>query len=109
MRDHRSILRQLFKAKELSLADIAVRMGWKSPRTVAHKLNGDRDWATGELERMCEIAGITLVMLAEMADDITLARHPESVTAARLVDGLTSAQREAALQYLKSIASERSD
>lgn len=78
-------------------------MGWKSPRSVSHKFRGNRDWATGELERMCKIAGITIVQLAEMSNDIHLTKTPEAVSAARIVDELPAAVRESAMQYLKNL------
>lgn len=109
MRDHRTILKQLFKAQGATLIAIAQEMGWKSPRTVAWKLSGKRDWSTGELEKMCEIAGITIVRLAEMADDLTLAKHAQTITVARIVDDLPLTAREAVLQYAQSIKDKTND
>lgn len=103
MREHRRILASILKAQGLSHADIAKRMGWDSPSAVGNKLRGERDWKSGELERMCEIANLTVIQLAEMSDDLVLARHQETVTLARIVDELTPAQREQALQYVKSL------
>lgn len=103
VKPHREILADLLRAKHLTNPMVAKRMGWKSPRSVAHKLRGTRDWATGELERMCKIAGITLVQLAEMSNDIHLTKTSEAVSAARMVDELSFADRERALQYLKGL------
>lgn len=103
VKPHREILADLFHAQRITLDVIAARMGWKSPRTVAHKLRGTRDWATGELERMCTIAGITIVQLAEMSNDLHLAKTQEALTAARIVDSLPEGSRERALQYLKAL------
>lgn len=99
MKPHREILRDLYRAHGITLDAIAKRMGWRSPRTVAHKLHGARDWASGELERMCEIAGITLVQLAELSSDLQVTKTQEAVTVARLVDALPLADRERVLQY----------
>lgn len=104
MREHRRILASILKAQDLSHADIAKRMGWDSPSAVGNKLRGERDWKSGELERMCEIAGITIIQLSEMSDDLVLTKHQETVTIARIADELSPAMREQALQYLKSIS-----
>lgn len=104
MREHRRILASILKSRDLSHADIAKRMGWDSPSAVGNKLRGERDWKSGELERMCEIAGITIIQLSEMSDDLVLTKHHETVTIARIADELSPALREQALQYLKSIA-----
>lgn len=106
MRNHRRILATILKSKGLSHADIAKAMGWKSPSAVGNKLRGERDWSSGELEKMCQLAGITVVHLAEMSDDLVLTKHPESVAVARMTDELTLAQREQVLQYLRSISVE---
>lgn len=106
MREHREILQSIYTAKGLSHADVAKAMGFRSPATVGNKLRGERDWKTGELERMCEVAGITVVHLAEMSDDLVLTKHIESVTVARMTDDMTAAQRERMIQYAKSIVGE---
>ena len=77
-------------------------MGWKSPATVGHKLRGRNDWNPGELERMCELAGMTVVMLAEQSDDLVLTRRPEALEAASIVDQMTPAQVEAVMHLLRS-------
>lgn len=109
VKPHREILADLLRAQRLSYDAVAKRMGWKSPRSVSHKLRGTRDWATGELERMCKVAGITLVQLAEMSNDLHLTKTPEAISAARIVDELPAARREAALQYLKALQGSPSD
>jgi hypothetical protein len=86
VRDHRTNLKALYDAMGLTLPDIAKQMGWKSPRTVAMKLDGKRDWKSGELERMCKIAGTTLVRLAEISSDLQPTKHKEALKAASLVD-----------------------
>lgn len=78
-------------------------MGWDSPGTVGNKLRGERDWKSGELERMCELAGTTIVTLSAMSDDLKVTKHPEAVEAAALVDGLPEEKRQAALSFLRSI------
>lgn len=110
MRQHRLILKKLFDSRpEITLPIIAAKMGWKSPRTAAMKLDGKRGWKTGELAKMCEIVGITIIQLAEMSDDLIVTNTGEAVTAARLVDELPLTERLAALQYLMSIKKRTDD
>jgi transcriptional regulator with XRE-family HTH domain len=104
MRKHRRILADILQSKGYSHRDIAKHMGWKSASAAGNKLRGERDWASGELEKMCELAGITVIYLAELSDDLVLTKHPESVTGARMIDELSLAQREQALQYIRSIS-----
>lgn len=102
MRSHREILAEALKAKGLSHVKIAKLMGWSSPATVGHKLRGRNDWNTGELERMCEIAGLTHVMLASQSNDITLAKRKEAVEGATILDDLPEAELEAAMALLRA-------
>lgn len=105
MKPHRAVLADLIKDKGLTRKFVATKMGWKSPRAVAHKLKGTRDWATGELEKMCEIIGITLLQLAEMSNDMHVTKTPEALTAARIIDQASPVERERMMQYL--LTSER--
>lgn len=107
MTSHRVILKKLLKAQGLTLPEIARRMGWKSPRAVAHKLKGSRDWATGELQKMCKIAGITLVQLAAQADDIFLTKTGEALELARIADDLSAEDRRELLERAKRLQAER--
>lgn len=110
MRQHRLILKQLFDSRpEITLPIIAARMGWKSPRTAAMKLDGSRGWKTGELAKMCEIVGITIVQLAEMSDDLIVTKTGEAVTGARIIDELPLVDRLAVIQYLLSIKKRTDD
>ena len=108
MREHRRILASIFRDKNLTHAKIAKAMGWDSPSTVGNKLRGERDWATGELERMCEIAGITVIHLSELSDDLVLAKNKDSVTLARIADDMDPFERERLLQYARTIKGEKS-
>lgn len=92
MRSHRAILAAALKAKGLSHAAIAKAMGWDSPGTAGHKLRGRNKWGPGELERMCELAGLTIVMLAEQSDDLVLTKRREAVEAAAIVDEMTDSE-----------------
>ena len=108
VRNHRAILAAALKAKGLSHADIAKVMGWDSPGTVGHKLRGRNKWGPGELERMCELAGMTVVMLAEQSDDLHLARRPEAIEAAAIVDEIDPAEVAAAMALLRAYRAKRS-
>ena len=105
MKPHRVVLAHLLKQQGITLQAVADVMGWKSPRAVAFKLKGERDWATGELEKMCKIVGITLIELAEMSNDVHVTRTPEAMTAARIMDNASPLERERMMQFL--LASER--
>ena len=105
VKPHRVVLAHLLKQQGITLQAVADVMGWKSPRAVAHKLKGERDWATGELEKMCKIVGITLIELAEMSNDVHVTRTPEAMTAARIMDNASPLERERMMQFL--LASER--
>lgn len=103
VKPHREILKDLIKARGLTLEKVADHMGFKSPRAVAHKLAGTRDWATGEPERMAKLVGITLVQLAEMSSDMHLTKTAEALSGARMIDELSLANREKAIQYIKNL------
>ena len=82
-------------------------MGWQGRNTAAQKLRGERDWSSGELARMAELAGVTLVQLSAMSDDLQLVKHSESLNAAVLIDEMPPEQRAAALQFLQSIRTQK--
>lgn len=109
VRSHRAILAAALKAKGLSHAAIAKTMGWDSPGTVGHKLRGRNKWGPGELERMCELAGMTLVMLAEQSDDLHLARRPEAIEAAAILDEISPEEVAAAMALLRAYRANRSN
>lgn len=109
VRSHRTILATALKAKGLSHAAIAKAMGWDSPATVGHKLRGRNKWGPGELERMCELAGMTVVMLAEQSDDLVLARRQEAIEAAAIIDEIDPAEVAAAMALLRAYRAKKSD
>lgn len=109
VRSHRAILSAALKAKGLSHEDIAKAMGWKSPATAGHKLRGRNKWGPGELERMCELAGMTIVMLAEQSDDLHLARRPEAVEAAAILDEIEPGEVAAAMALLRAYRAKKND
>ena len=97
------ILQNLFTALELSHADVAKRLGWDSPSTVGNKLRGERRTQISELEAMAKVAGITLVQLAAMSDDLVLTKYEESSQGAALIDELPEDQRKLALEILRNL------
>lgn len=104
VKPHREVLKQLIADSEtLTYAKVASGMGWKSPRSVAHKLSGNRDWATGELERMCKIVGITMVQLAEKSNDLHITKTAEALTGAILLDELSEADRQEFVEALRQV------
>lgn len=109
MRSHRAILAAALKANGQTHATIAKAMGWKSPATAGHKLRGRNDWESGELARMCELAGMTVVMLAEQSDDLHLAKRPEAAEGAAILDSLPSHELAAAMALLRAYRSAKSD
>lgn len=79
-------------------------MGWKSPATAGHKLRGRNEWAEGELVKICELAGMTLIELADASDDLTLGRNQETTRAAKLFDRLPEDKRRSLLALIESMA-----
>lgn len=102
MRPHLPILAALLKAKGLRQADVAKALGYDSPSAVGMMLRGERGMDRGVLERMCELAGITVVALAAMSDDLVLTKRPEAVEAAVIVDGLTPEELAVLMPLLRS-------
>lgn len=103
MRSYRAILKMKLQDAGVSQREIAARMGWGSNSTVSHKLAGKRDWAEGELQRMCEIAGITVAWLADNSDDLVIAKNRTTTSIAAEADGLTEEQRQILLSLAKSM------
>ncbi len=109
MRSHRTILAAALKAQGHTHKTIAAAMGWKSPATVGHKLRGRNDWETGELAKMAELAGMTVVMLAEQSDDLVLAKRREALEGAAILDEITPDDLEAAMTILRNFRSRQPD
>lgn len=102
VRGHRLILAAALKKKGLNHVQIAKAMGWDSPATAGHKLRGRNDWRPGELERMCELAGMTIVSLAAQSDDLRVTKRAESVEGATILDDLPQDQLDAAMAMLRA-------
>lgn len=109
MRSHRAILAAALKANGLSHRTIAEAMGWKSPATVGHKLRGRNDWESGELARMAELAGMTIIMLAERSDDLHLAKRQEALEGAAILDEIDPSDLDAAMSILRNFRNRKTD
>jgi transcriptional regulator with XRE-family HTH domain len=105
VRQHLQILRNLLDEKGVKQKDIAKRLGLASPSAAGMKLRGERGMTREELRIMCEMAGITIVALAELSDDLHLAEYAESVEAASIVDELLPEDRAQAMLYLRHLRS----
>lgn len=82
---------------------IALAMGWSSSATVSLVLSGKRDWAEGELKRMCDLAGISITWLADNSSDLAITNNKSTVTIASMADQLTEEQRQALIVLAKQM------
>lgn len=103
MRSYRAILSAKLKEAGLNQRQIAKAMGWSNQATVSLRLSGKRDWGEGELQRICELAGVTVLWLSENSDDLVLADNKKSVTIAALADKLSDEQRDAVISLIRSM------
>lgn len=103
MPTHLQVLKSKFESIGLTQRDVANLMGWKSNSTVSFKLNGKRDWSDGELIKMCEIAGITIVELSLLSDDFPLSKFRDSIEIAALADQMSQEKRSKLLELARVI------
>ena len=104
MRTYRDILKAKLKEAGLTQKTIAKQMGWVTQGAVSNKLLGKRDWVEGELQRMCELAGITVAWLAENSDDLVITKNRSAAAIASKADQLTEDQRKVILSLMESMA-----
>jgi transcriptional regulator with XRE-family HTH domain len=109
MRSHLSILAGLLRSRGVKQEDVAKALGYNSQSMVSMMLRGERPVGRVELERMCEMAGITIVGLAAMSDDLVLAKRPEAVEGAAILDEIPPAELAAAMALLRAYRSKGSD
>ena len=102
MRAHLPILASLLRGKGVSQAAVAKALGYKSQAMVSMMLRGERPVGRAELERMCELAGVTIVALAEMSDDLLLTKRQEALEGAVILDELPIDQLVAVMGLLRS-------
>lgn len=106
MAGHRQVLAGKFKEIGATHRDIAIAMGWKSAGTVGHKLTGRRDWSEGELPKMCALAGISLLQLSELSDDMPGYYHRKDIAeAVDILDKLPEAEFHSIMIILRSLKS----
>lgn len=109
MRAHLAILKTLLKEKNLTQEDVAKALGYKSPSAVGMMLRGERAMARVVLEKTCELAGITLVALADMSDDLRLTQTSDAVEGATIIDEMTPEERAAIMPLLRSYRNRKTD
>lgn len=109
MRKHLPILASLLKAKGLRQSDVAVALGYDSASAVGMMLRGQRRMGREELERMCALAGITVVALAAASDDLHLANRPEAVEGAAILDEISAEELAAAMAILRAFRARKVD
>jgi hypothetical protein len=102
--NYRALLQVKLKESGLNQRQTADAMGWKSNATTSLKLAGKRDWADGELARMCTLAGMTVVELAAASDDMpNFFRRSESAEGAILLDKLPEKEFNAVMSLLRGL------
>jgi hypothetical protein len=58
---------------------------------------------------MCELAGITVLMLAEQSDDLRLTNRPEATEGAAILDSLPEHELAAAMALLRAYRAGKTD
>lgn len=102
MRKHLDILSALLDERGLTQGEVAKRLGYKSASAVGMMLRGERGMSRDVLERMCDLAGISLVSLAAQSDDLKVTKRAEALEAAKIIDELTEDQLAALMPLLRS-------
>lgn len=59
--------------------------------------------------KICELAGMTLIELADASDDLTLGRNQETTRAAKLFDRLPEDKRRSLLALIESMQPDKTD
>lgn len=101
MRSHLAILAELLKRRKVKQIEVARALGYKTQSQVSMMLRGKRPVGREELEKMCEMAGITVVALAEMSNDLKVAKRPEAVEAASIIDEVAAEDLPALMLLLR--------
>lgn len=109
MRPHLPILARLLKEQGLTQTEVAKRLGYQSGSAVGMMLRGERGMGREELEKLCEMAGITVATLASMSGDLKLTNTPEAVEAASIIDEVTPEQRAALMPLLRAYRKSKTD
>lgn len=109
MRKHLDILSSLLEERGLTQGKVAKLLGYKSASAVGMMLRGERGMNRETLEQMCELAGISIVSLAAMSDDLKVTKRAEAVEAASIVDELSQEQLAALMPLLRSYRKSKID
>lgn len=103
LRQHKVILARLLKEAGYSHASAAKAIGYSSGSAVGMMLRGERGLGMEDLKKLCDLAGVSVVTLASMSDDLMLTTSPETAEIARELDGMTPEQRAAVRQMIAAI------
>lgn len=109
MRSHLSILSALLREAKVTQLEVAKALGYESQGAISMMLSGQRPMGRQELEKICEMAGITVVALAAISDDLVLTKRPESVEAAAILDRIPPEEVAAAMALLRAYQAKLSD
>jgi len=109
MRGHLTILASLLKDRGLTQGEIAKLIGYESASAVGMMLRGERAMSRETLEKICELAGVTVVSLAAMAGDLKVTKHHEAVEGASILDEMTPEERAAVMPLLRAYRKSKSD
>lgn len=109
MRSHLAILKQMLKSKGFTQKDIAVRLGYESASAVGMMLRGERSMGRVELEKMCVLAGTTIVGLSALSDDLHVMKSDDAAEGAAILDEMTPQELAAILPLLRSYRKPRPD
>lgn len=106
MAGHREVLARRLKEMGHTHRSISLAMGWKSPASAGHKLTGRTDWASGELAKMCELGGLSIVRLSELSDDMPgFHRRLGIAEASEILDKVSDVEFHSLMVILRSISS----
>lgn len=103
LRQHKVILARLLKEAGYSHASAAKAIGYASGSAVGMMLRSERGMGMDDLQKLCALAGVSVVTLASMSDDLVLTISPETAELARDLDGMTPDQRAAVRQMIAAI------
>lgn len=103
MRAYRVILAQKLKDAGHRQSDVAKALGYSSPSAIGMMLRGERQIGRQELEKMCELAGITIIELAGLSNDLKITKTEEALEGAEILDGLPPAELAAAMAMLRAL------
>lgn len=105
MRQHKTILARLLKDAGYTHASAAKAIGYKSGSAVGMMLRGERELGMDDLKKLCDLAGVSVVTLASMSDDLVLTTHPDTAAMAKELDTMTPEAREAVWALIRAMKS----